>query len=617
MNNVAVSDRKLLRRLDLRIGLDLLSCWDDEGFDPTAISAPIEVILLLAANCCLTDMGEYFFVEETSIMAPEAALGLRMIGLDAGAEALEGMIRYFGDLYPREQATRQWLLYAVPLESFFGFDDRVWTPHGPYPDAFSTATENFDAVASAFVRNCRPILEWNPSLLSDVVEDGAGQNAMPSKQAHRLLAHASGSLESRDYDQAAARLQDVLDILGASCPVRMKLRRDAEDGLVTVYHAMGAEERAENQLRQNLAVRTRELGPAHGCTRRTQYRLAEQLQSQGRWFEAAGVLRTAWEAALARFGPDVSLSIVSAARLADGLRKAGSPDDSLRLFESVAETSGRSLGMRHVFTLKLRRDVADVWITMARYEDAQTRLLEVMHSSIVGLGPMHRFTFETADRLRALLKESGNGEGAEKLIRDAFTTAIAAGKYTGPVSALDVLAAYCAHADEQVWNEHMLWDRLAEIYERHGRESHEARAQRDVLAWNELGLQHWESAAGLLRENLSWYARQSDAGWTLVRTQAMLGAALVGCGAYEEADPLLESACNAVWPWPKGSPSSRDCMPFQFIAWMIQFCRVTRQVERERNWREVFDSLHGLADPLLKRKRSELVELAPPSLDDE
>lgn len=145
--------------------------WDliEKAFDdvdtyngPEPFSRGFEVLPkpvqhLLAAHWCWSEVNngglDQFFVNSTGVLAPEAVIGLRAIGLPEAADAVAAAIAMFGPDYPREQEKRDAILETMPhhrTESKFGGVFRHVDAFDDLDTRFFSATENFAEVADAY-----------------------------------------------------------------------------------------------------------------------------------------------------------------------------------------------------------------------------------------------------------------------------------------------------------------------------------------------------------------------------------------------------------------------------------------------------------------------------------
>ena len=67
-----------------------------------------------------------FFVNSTGVLAPEAVVALRRMGMSEAAEALEQAISVFGPAYPREKAERYQILRTRAGLKFEDMERMMW-----------------------------------------------------------------------------------------------------------------------------------------------------------------------------------------------------------------------------------------------------------------------------------------------------------------------------------------------------------------------------------------------------------------------------------------------------------------------------------------------------------
>ena len=120
---------------------------DGSAFLRTFAQVPEPAGFLLAAKWCESEVcnGGFhqFFSNPTGVLAPEAAMGFRAIGMPALADLVEQALAVFGTSYPREQAQRRRF-----LEGFQGERREEWDPFFTLDDSFYAAMGD-DALSDA------------------------------------------------------------------------------------------------------------------------------------------------------------------------------------------------------------------------------------------------------------------------------------------------------------------------------------------------------------------------------------------------------------------------------------------------------------------------------------
>ncbi len=90
-----------------------------------------------------------FFWNPTGIVAPEAALGLRALGLGDFAALVEEALTFWGTPYPRECSRRQQILDAITgsvraeFDPFFKLDDPFYELLDAEPDRYWQAADEY------------------------------------------------------------------------------------------------------------------------------------------------------------------------------------------------------------------------------------------------------------------------------------------------------------------------------------------------------------------------------------------------------------------------------------------------------------------------------------------
>jgi hypothetical protein len=132
------------------VWLQLNSSWDDrwEKFVREFRAIRPEVGHLYAAHWCQSEVcnGGFhqFFSNSTGLLAPEAMVGFRAIGLTEWAEILTTGMKFFGSQYPRERADREELLPSrqrgprKEWDPFDGLDERFYELADRWEEAANT-----------------------------------------------------------------------------------------------------------------------------------------------------------------------------------------------------------------------------------------------------------------------------------------------------------------------------------------------------------------------------------------------------------------------------------------------------------------------------------------------
>ncbi len=95
-----------------------------------------------------------FFSNSTGVLAPEALIALRRIGLDDAAEITEACMTFFGEEYPRDRATRANMIDWVWNENISEDDehnlDILLDLSGQFLDAIGKEQQIFNFAADAY-----------------------------------------------------------------------------------------------------------------------------------------------------------------------------------------------------------------------------------------------------------------------------------------------------------------------------------------------------------------------------------------------------------------------------------------------------------------------------------
>ncbi len=109
---------------------------------------------IFAAHWCQSEICngglDQFFWNSTGVLAPEAVVGFREIGLNECARIVQEAMSFFGEEYPRDRETRQRFLEEANEEGnlFSQLDDQFY-------EALDMQDGSFSATADKYVRQTR------------------------------------------------------------------------------------------------------------------------------------------------------------------------------------------------------------------------------------------------------------------------------------------------------------------------------------------------------------------------------------------------------------------------------------------------------------------------------
>jgi Domain of unknown function (DUF4375) len=136
----------------------LTGAWADvNDFLRVYRQAPQVVQHLYAAHWCQSEVCNgglhQFFHNSTGILAPEAVVGFKAIGLKELASTVQEAMDYFGNTYPRERSARLMLLPDSPVgkrsswDPFTALDDRFYGCIEAERNLWETRADRYAAVA--------------------------------------------------------------------------------------------------------------------------------------------------------------------------------------------------------------------------------------------------------------------------------------------------------------------------------------------------------------------------------------------------------------------------------------------------------------------------------------
>jgi len=141
---------------------DSISIYDGgEEFQSELRAVPALVQTLFAAHWCSSEVCngglKQLFTNSTGVLAPEAVMAFRALGMPALADVLSEAMKVFGSSYSREREVREEQLEKLRLASA---DPYAWRPFDKLDRRFFALldTENggFPSTADAYVLRLHP-----------------------------------------------------------------------------------------------------------------------------------------------------------------------------------------------------------------------------------------------------------------------------------------------------------------------------------------------------------------------------------------------------------------------------------------------------------------------------
>jgi serine/threonine protein kinase len=167
---------------------------------------------------------------------------------------------------------------------------------------------------------------------------------------------------------------------------RPKAEATARHAIGVTWRNLGRYPKAEEHLRQALALRERELGPEAVPTLDTRKSLAVMLVAAGRADEAVPMLEQIAQDFAGTLGPDDPYTLNTLTSLALAYQDTGRPEKALPLMEEGLRKSKVSPGPDHPDTLTLMHNLALAYQATGREDTALTLLEEVFERQKARVG---------------------------------------------------------------------------------------------------------------------------------------------------------------------------------------------------------------------------------------
>jgi tetratricopeptide (TPR) repeat protein len=276
--------------------------------------------------------------------------------------------------------------------------------------------------------------------------------------------------------------------------------------LGVLYRFEGKLEQAEALLTDTLARRRRVLGPEHPDTLSSRHFLAMLQADRGHYAEAG---RSAAEVVALRtrvLGADHPETLSSKNVLALALRDTGKTAEAETLGAEILTAHHRQLGADHPGTLLLTNNLASIYHQQGKLAEAEALLHDALARERRALGPQHSTTLAALALLARVYLDEGR-------LDEAGATAVEARELTER-------GFGAAHP------------RVARALELQGR----------LL----LRQARHEEAERVLRESLVRRKLPVAESWETAAVQSCLGETLTGLARYQEAEPLLLGARDAL-----------------------------------------------------------------------
>lgn len=210
--------------------------------------------------------------------------------------------------------------------------------------------------------------------------------------------------------QCAREIADTMATLHDTHIIARILKRI----LATVLRDQGQWNKAENLMREVIAMEEKELGPEDSVKLQSLANLSHILHKQGRLKESTELQVRVKEGSENIFGPKHLRALVSSIGLASLYRSQSKWKEAEKLQTQVKERQKEKLGDDHPSTLNTMLYLAGTYQLKGRFMEAEEMFVEIQKKSRKALGDEHDFTLTTKINLSIVYFELGRYQEAEK-----------------------------------------------------------------------------------------------------------------------------------------------------------------------------------------------------------
>jgi tetratricopeptide (TPR) repeat protein len=303
----------------------------------------------------------------------------------------------------------------------------------------------------------------------------------------------------------------------------------------------------------------------------------------------------------AALGADHPSTLISRNNLASAYRDAGRLDDALRLLEDTLPLQEKRLGREHQDTLTTRSNLGALYNAKGRPEDAARLHAETLRLREETLGPEHRDTLVSRNNL-AMACWAGGRQAEAIDLWEKMLPALRLAFGADHPSTLKIEGSL-AFALENVGRSTEAADLLVEIVARRrasgGPNSPELASDLSGLGYNLLRRSRYDEAEPILRECVAIRRKAIPDDFRRYYAEGLLGAALVGQGRHDEAEPLILGGYEGVKAREAKVPAPNRYVLSETAGWVLELYESWGKPEQLEAWKKKLGLGDLPADPFM------------------
>jgi tetratricopeptide (TPR) repeat protein len=272
----------------------------------------------------------------------------------------------------------------------------------------------------------------------------------------------------------------------------------------------------------------------------------------------------------------------------------GQLDEGISLMEETLRLQRATLGADHPSTLQNMNNLANAYGRSGNLERATSLVEETLRRRIALLGESHPDTLFAKASLGACYRDAGRLDKAIPLLEEAYFK-------RGRVARLQkvsgsLLKAYIlAGAKEKALA--LMETRVKAMRSATPSGSTRLAGNLAINALNLLRLEAWEEAEPVIRECLKIREKQMPDSWLTFNSKGQLGAALLGQGKLEEAEPLLLEGYNGMREREDEIPAAGKVRLQEALSQLVKLYEVWDKPAEADRWRAILDDGQPAEDP--------------------